>query len=88
VHHNIVQNARAVVKKPPVVHAYNSEFTPLEHEIKHWIDCVQTRKQPKSNIPQALKIARAIDRANALLTVEAPGWIKVNNPDEYIQNNS
>jgi predicted dehydrogenase len=84
VHHNIIQNARAVVRKPPVVYNYTSELSPLEHEIKHWIECLQTRSQPKTNIPQALKIARAIDRASSLLVKDAPEWIQVDNIDKLI----
>ena len=88
VHHKEIVNNRAVVKRDTEIYQYNSELSPLEHEIKHWLECLRDRSQPKTNIAQALKIARAIDKANALITIESPSWIKVDDLDSMFENMS
>jgi len=59
-----IQNRRAVVDSAPVTIEYNHTMTPLDVEIKHWVDCVQNRLQPVTNATQALDIALIIDQAN------------------------
>lgn len=62
--HNRIENNRAIVDEFPQVVKYSDSLTPLEHEIKHWIDCIQTRSQPTTGIDQALNVARVIDQIN------------------------
>ena len=46
---------------------YSSEITPLEVELKHWVDCVNTRSQPVTGIESAKSVARVIDATKQLL---------------------
>lgn len=59
---NRIINNRAQIDPDPKVMSYHYEFSPLEFEIKHWIDCVTQRKLPSTGFDQALAVARVIDQ--------------------------
>jgi UDP-2-acetamido-3-amino-2,3-dideoxy-glucuronate N-acetyltransferase len=59
-----IENRRAVVDPTPIIIEYDSELTPLDVEVKHWVDCIQSRLQPITNVSQALQIALVIDQAS------------------------
>jgi hypothetical protein len=42
-------------------------ITPLEAELKHWIDCIQTRQTPSSDIEQAAQVANVVQQVKDLL---------------------
>ena len=62
---NRIENNRAI-EVTPTVYTYDYKLTPLESELKHWIDCVRTRTQPSTGIEQALAVAGVIDRVKAI----------------------
>ena len=59
---NLIENNRAIVDENPQVLRYNSEQSPLEHELKHWADCLSANTQPITGIKEALAVARVIDQ--------------------------
>ena len=59
-----IENRRAVADPAPVVIEYDNDLSPLDVEVKHWVDCIQSRLQPVTNVAQALQIALVIDQAN------------------------
>ena len=67
-HKNIIENRRAVKDDNPEVLQYHSSLSPLEAELKHWVDCVKNRTQPKTSWPQALQVAQVIDEVKSCLT--------------------
>jgi len=42
--------------------------TPLENELGHFIDCVETRETPKSDVTNAIQVANTIDQIASLTT--------------------
>jgi predicted dehydrogenase len=62
--HNKIIDNRAHLDQQPQVVEYRSELTPLEHEIKHWVDCLSQRQQPSTGIDQALAVAQVIQQIN------------------------
>ena len=64
---NLVTNSRAIADVEPLFIEYSSEITPLEAELKHWVDCVTTRSQPATGIESAKSVARVIDATKQLL---------------------
>ena len=64
---NLVTNSRAIADVEPLFIEYSSEITPLEVELKHWVDCVNTRSQPATGIESAKSVARVIDATKQLL---------------------
>jgi len=64
---NLIQNNRAVADAAPEMFDYNFELTPLESELKHWVDCVISRSQPTTNIDSAKSVAKVIDQVKQLL---------------------
>lgn len=50
-----------------VVRKYESELSPLEHELYHWVSCVRDRKQPITGIKQAYSVAVVIDQVDNAL---------------------
>lgn len=59
-----IENRRAIVDTSPSVIEYNNALTPLDIEVKHWVNCVRTRAQPTTNVNQALQVALVIDQAS------------------------
>lgn len=64
---NTVEDRRSVVDKNPRVIEYVNELTPLEVELKHWVDCVRTRRRPTTGLESAKAVARVIDQVKQLL---------------------
>ena len=64
---NLVTNSRAIADVEPLFIEYSSEITPLEVELKHWVDCVNTRSQPATGIESSKSVARVIDATKQLL---------------------
>lgn len=67
-HKNIIKDRRAVKDDNPEVLQYHSSLSPLEAELKHWVDCVKNRTQPKTSWSQALQVAQVIDEIKSCLT--------------------
>jgi predicted dehydrogenase len=63
---NLIINNRAVAHENPV-ETYLSGITPLEAELKHWIDCIHTRQTPSSDIRQAAQVAKIVQQVKDLL---------------------
>lgn len=59
-----IDNNRAVVDNHVETVAYKSDLSPLEHEIKHWVDCLRTRQQPLTGVDQALAVSKVIEQIN------------------------
>ena len=64
---NLIENNRALADTRPEVFGYNYEVSPLEAELKHWVDCVKTRTQPETNIESASAVAKVIDQVKKLI---------------------
>ena len=59
-----IENNRSVPDSDVQVIEYTDPMSPLEHEIRHWIDCVQQRREPSTGVKQALAVARVIEQIN------------------------
>jgi len=59
---NIIQNNKAIKDNNPKTLKYNFEYSPLEYELKHYIDCIDKRSTPLANITQAKQIANVMDQ--------------------------
>jgi predicted dehydrogenase len=64
---NCIRDRRAVVDASPRVIKYMHTLTPLEAELKHWVDCVQTRQQPTTGLDSAKAVAQVIDCVKKLI---------------------
>jgi len=64
---HIVENRRAVADTEPLFIEYAAEITPLEAELKHWVECVNSRQQPKTGLAEAQAVAAVIDQVKQLL---------------------
>lgn len=64
---NLVKDRRAIVDVDPTTIAYTHTLTPLEAELQHWVDCVETRQEPATGLQQAKQVAQVIDRVKQLL---------------------
>jgi predicted dehydrogenase len=62
-----IQDRRAVTDSDPLVIEYTHTLTPLEAELKHWVDCVDTRQEPVTGLESARAVALIIDRVKQLL---------------------
>ena len=67
VYHNHIQERRLITAEDNTVTDAPDDFNPLAIELQHFFDCVESRQQPKTDLHAALKIARAIDAADAAL---------------------
>lgn len=63
---NSVVNNRAI-EVSPTVYIYDYELSPLEYELKHFINCVKSRKQPSTNVNSALAVADVVESVKLLL---------------------
>jgi predicted dehydrogenase len=63
---NLIINNRAVAHENPV-ETYLNDITPLEAELKHWIDCIHSRQTPGSDIGQAAQVAKIVQQVKDLL---------------------
>jgi len=64
---NTIIDNRARVDEMPAIFTYDYELSPLEYELKHFINCVENRTQPSTNINSALAVADTIDQVKNLL---------------------
>lgn len=62
-HHQVV-NAKAVQDQESRTVTYQHQLSPLEHEVHHWVECLQSRKQPSTGFDQALAVAQVIEQIN------------------------
>lgn len=67
VFYNEIQERRLIMNLDNTVTNAPEDLNPLAIELQHFFDCVKTRTQPKTDLHAALKIARAIDAADAAL---------------------
>ena len=63
---NLIINNRAVAHENPV-ETYLDGITPLEAELEHWIDCINSRQTPSSDIEQAAHVANIVQQVKNLL---------------------
>ncbi len=64
---NRIQDRRAVADTNPRIINYDNPLSPLELELKHWIDCLNTRQMPKTGLLDAKAVAMVIDRVKQLI---------------------
>lgn len=64
---NKIEFGRAVIDNTPQVYQYDYELSPLECEIEHWINCLHSRQEPKTNIESARLVAQVIDQVQKLI---------------------
>jgi predicted dehydrogenase len=64
---NKIEDRRAVLDNIPEVIAYSYDVTPLEAELKHWVDCVNNRQEPKTGLQDAKAVANIIDCIKKLI---------------------
>jgi predicted dehydrogenase len=64
---NKIEDRRAVLDNTPEVITYSYDITPLEAELKHWVDCVNNRQEPKTGLEDAKAVANVIDRIKKLI---------------------
>jgi predicted dehydrogenase len=64
---NRIQDRRAVADANPRVIEYSHWLTPLEVELEHWVNCIQTRQPPTTGLEAAKAVALVIDRVKELL---------------------
>jgi len=64
--HNQILDKKAVVGNS-LVYEYDSDLSPVEHELKHWADCLQSRAQPRTGIRAAYDTAVVIDSVHKVL---------------------
>ena len=62
-----VKDRRAIVDTNPVTIAYTHDLTPLEAELRHWVDCLAVRQEPSTGLHSAKQVAQVIDSVNKLL---------------------
>ena len=68
VSNHIVQERRSKTDPQPKVYHYNYEYSPLEYELKHWVDCIHERCAPSTGIDDALAVATIIDKLKEFRT--------------------
>jgi len=61
---NQIVNNRAVPDAESQTVTYQHELSPLEHEVRHWVDCLRNRQQPTTGFDQALAVAQVIHQIN------------------------
>lgn len=64
---NHIANERAVADVIPTTSTYRWNMTPLEYELKHWVDCVQNRTKPTTDLKSAYHVARVIDQVHTAI---------------------
>ena len=64
---NTIQDRRAVTDSDPVTIVYTHNLSPLEAELKHWVDCVVTKQRPSTGLESAKQVAQVIDKVKQLL---------------------
>jgi predicted dehydrogenase len=68
VSNHTIEDRRSKTDPTPQVHEYNYEYSPLEYELKHWVDCIRERRVPSTGIANALAVANVIDSLKEIRT--------------------
>ncbi len=68
VSNHTVEDRRSKTDTQPKVYHYGYEYSPLEYELKHWVDCVRERRDPSTGIDNALAVATVIDKLKEFRT--------------------
>ena len=68
VSNHTVEDCRSKTDPAPQVHEYNYEYSPLEYQLKHWVDCITERRAPSTGIHNALAVATVIDSLKEIRT--------------------
>ena len=68
VSNHTVEDRRSKTDTQPKVYHYVYEYSPLEYELKHWVDCVRERRDPSTGIDNALAVATVIDKLKEFRT--------------------
>ena len=63
-----IEDRRSITDASPKVYEYDYEYSPLEYELKHWVDCVVNRTTPSTGIRNALEVANVIDSLKGIRT--------------------
>lgn len=63
-----IEDRRSITDASPEVYEYDYEYSPLEYELKHWVDCVVNRTTPSTGIRNALEVANVIDSLKGIRT--------------------
>lgn len=66
VSNNQVVDRRSVVGTTEILQ-YNYSLSPLEAELEHWIQCINTRTQPSTGLQSAKDVAQVIDQVKRLI---------------------
>jgi predicted dehydrogenase len=64
-------NERRLTELEEEVYIPNLTVTPLELELNHFVECVTTRQQPKTDVTNALAVAKILDAVQEQL-----GWVR------------
>jgi predicted dehydrogenase len=64
-------NARRLSNLEEEVYIPDLTVTPLQRELNHFIECVTTRQQPKTDVNNALAVAKILDAVQEQL-----GWVR------------
>ena len=62
-----IENRRAIESDSVTKIKYQHNITPLEAELKHWVDCITTRQNPKTGLEDAKSVALVIDQVKKLI---------------------
>lgn len=68
VYHHRIENGR-LIKDDDLRASYLYDKDCLELELAHFVECIQQRKTPITDLEQALTIARYVDRTHSLLDI-------------------
>ena len=63
-----IEDRRSITDASLKVYEYDYEYSPLEYELKHWVDCVVNRTTPSTGIRNALEVANVIDSLKGIRT--------------------
>ena len=57
-----IENNRAITDIDAQTVRYKSDLSPLDHEVRHWVNCLKHRQQPSTSFTSALSVAMVIDQ--------------------------
>jgi predicted dehydrogenase len=68
VSNHTIEDHKSKTDPAPHVHEYNYKYSPLEYQLKHWVDCIKERRAPSTGIDNALAVATVIDSLKEIRT--------------------
>lgn len=68
VSNHTIEDHKSKTDPAPQVHEYNYKYSPLEYQLKHWVDCIKERRAPSTGIDNALAVATVIDSLKEIRT--------------------